>query len=152
MEERENEQERKDFFEPKSNLKEIDFKTEISEMIARVEEGYENELEIYCLLDDLQKSIEAAKERIKVAAIAVREKYPEKTLEKFGKKISITSGGRYDYKTNDEWKSLDSKRKEVEKNMKTAYDMYKQGKELVIDGEIIPPAEFKPSKQSLRLG
>ncbi len=142
-----------DLNEPKSVLGSLNLIKEIDSFIQRVNEGYEDELKAYVIISDLEKAIKNAKESILDKALAERKKYPEKTVELFGKKISISQSGRYDYSNYQVWIDRNKEIKEIEEAMKNSYMIAKSGKLMIdSDSEIIPPAIFIPSKESLKLG
>lgn len=141
-----------DLNEPKSLLNEISVVKEINYYIDRVNEGYEDELKAFCTLSDIEKAVKNAKDAIIEKALEQRKKYPEKTLEIYGKKISIAQSGRYTYDHYEGYKMQQSKLKEIEDAMKQAYNAGKTGGMIVIDGEVIPPAAYIPSKESLKIG
>lgn len=142
-----------DLHEPKSNLSEIDLFRNIHEMVNRVNEGYENELRAYIFFTEAEKAFKEAKENIVEAAIWERQKYNEKTLEIFGKKISFSQSGRYDYSNSEEHKKLQSKLKDIEENMKAALAAAQKGKSIFDPetGETMPIAIYIPSKLSLKI-
>jgi hypothetical protein len=142
-----------DLHEPKSELKEFDLFIELQRMIERVNEGYENELEMYCLFSDAEKAFKKAKESILPGALLEREKYEGKTAEVYGKKISFTQSGRYDYSSYQPWKDAKSNMDNIQTMMKNALNAAKTGGTIVDDnGEIIPAAVYTPSRQGLKLG
>jgi len=142
----------KDVFEPKSNLKGLDLIKELSGMIERVNEGYENELEVYILFSDAEKAFKSAKESILEAALIERDKHEEKTLDFMGKKIGITQSGRYTFTGNQEWINKKSELVGIEDDMKIALQAANKGNILVDEnGEVKPVATYTPSKRSLSI-
>ena len=141
-----------DLHEPKSELKEFDLALQIQRMIERVNEGYEDELKAYILFSDGEKAFKAAKESILEAALIERKKYDEKTLELMGKKISISQSGRYEYSHYEPYTKKANELKDIEELMKQSYISSQKGN-MTIDenGEIIPAAIYKPSKESLKI-
>lgn len=139
------------FLEPeKSNIENIDFQKEFTNLSNRVLEGYDNGLKAYVMLTELEKQAKATKEKVKENAIAEFENYDLKTVEDFGSKISIAQSGRYSYKNSDSWVLLEKQRKDIEKKMQNAY----KAKCSFVDeetGEIFEMAEYTPNKKSLKI-
>jgi len=141
-----------DLHEPKSGLKEFDLTLSIQRMIERVNEGYEDELKAYILFSDGEKAFKLAKESILDAALIERKKYDEKTLELMGKKISIAQSGRYEYSHYEPYSKKASELKDIEELMKQSYISSQKGNMTVdANGEIIPAAIYKSSKESLKI-
>lgn len=142
-----------DLHEPKSKLKEFDLFEEIQRMIERVNEGYENELEIYCLFSDAEKAFKLAKDEILPKAIEERQKYEEKTLKLYGKNISFTQSGRYDYSGWEKWNKVKNDLDNIQDLMKQSLSVFLKGGDIADEnGEVVPPAKYIPSKMSLKLG
>ena len=141
-----------DLHEPKSELKEFDLALQIQRMIERVNEGYEDALKAYILFSDGEKEFKAAKESILIAALIERKKYDEKTLVLMGKKISISQSGGYEYSHYNAYTKKANELKDIEELMKQSYISSQKGN-MTIDanGEIIPAAIYKPSKESLKI-
>ena len=137
---------------PKSDLKKIDLIKQINKMVERVNEGYENELEIYVLFSNVEKRLKQAKTDILENALIERKKYEEKTLEIFGKKISISQSGRFDYSGSEKWNKKNTELKEIQEQMKNSYLAAKTDKTIIDkNGEIIEPAVYRASKESLKI-
>ena len=143
-----------DLHEPKSKLKEFDLFNEIERMIERVNEGYENELEIYVMFSRAKKAFESAMKDILGNALLEFDKHEEKTVNMFGAKISKSvSGVKYDYSGNKDWVDLSNKIKNIQELMKDSYNAFVKGNQYVTeDGEIIPPATRSSGTISLKIG
>ena len=87
---------------------------------------------------EAHKRMEAYLKEFKASIESVAEdelsKYGEKEVSFGNAKFSISSGGRYSYRHDEEWSMLNKALKEREKQMQTAY---KTEGEMVINGEVI---------------
>lgn len=150
-EERENEF-LNDIHEPKSELKKLNLFSELEHMIQRVNEGYENELEMFCFFSDAEKAFKLAKDKILDAALKEREKYDEKTVSVYGKKISFQQSGKFYYDENDTWNNQKKKLDEIQELMKQSYHSASKGVVMVDEnGEVIPAAKYVANKKSLKI-
>jgi|19_taG_2_1085344.scaffolds.fasta_scaffold01832_15 hypothetical protein len=108
----------------------------------RVDEGLMNPMEAYALLYSQSKLLSQVLNRIKDIAIDERQKYGEKEeLVYHGFDVQLTGRSNYSYKHDEEWQGIETSKKERENLMKKALQMNEQNKQLVVHGEVIPPAE-----------
>lgn len=122
--------------------------TQLKGYANAVKEGEINPLNFLAALKKLEQEIQLCKTLVEEEALDEIDKYPEKTIELDGFSVTQTSGGRYSYKEDGEWKELEKNKKNREKQMQQAY---KTEGELVIDGEVIPPADYIPNKKSISI-
>lgn len=125
-------------------------KEEILKLVSDVENGDINPLEALTKVKELEDLVKDAKAKISEDAITEYEKHGEKTVDIYGYEISYTASGRYTYSNNNDWVNIDNSRKELEKKMQAAY----KAAMTMLDeatGEMIPAAEYKANKPSLRL-
>ena len=135
-----------------SELKQNEIKSDVENIIARVQDGYEDALKSYIVFSRLKKLFENAMVDILEDAIADFENYGEKTVELMECKISKTSSGRFDYSESTTWSNKKKELQEIEKVMKLAYQNAIKGINSVsANGEIMDIAIYKPSKSSLRI-
>jgi hypothetical protein len=101
----------------------------------------------------LKKAAKAAKESILEMALFERKKYPETMLKLYGKNIYIIQSGTYKYDHYDDWNKIKTKLETIQENMKLSLQAWKKGQTIVDEdtGEVIPPASYKSSKESLKL-
>lgn len=126
----------------------------VNKMVDDAVIGNINALELFCELSGLEKFMKASKEIILEDAMYEREKYDEKTLEMYDCKISTGQSGRYKFDHNPVWKAANTTQKDVERNMKLAYDAFKRQEDFIdpATGEIVPVATYVPSKKFLKIG
>src|SRR5690606_32289052 len=100
-------------------------------------------LEAYKTVYLIGKVAEEIKKEIQEAAVNEADKYPEKTIEKYGVKITKMEGrATYSFKHIQEWVDLENKKKKVEQAAKDALRFAQQGKMVVTDdSEVIETAE-----------
>ena len=108
----------------------------------RVDEGFLNPMEAYALLYNQSKLLSQVMSRIKDMAIEERQKYGEKEeLIYQGYDVQLSERSNYSYKHDEEWQGIEASKKERENLMKKALQMSEKNKQLVVHGEVIPPAE-----------
>ena len=122
-----------------------------SQIIWELGEGERDPLELaaYC-----KKGIALFESIIKQSYTFIldeKEKNPEKELSKFNVKFSLSSTGeRLDYDSDVEYKSINTKLKDRQALLKTAY----KSKDIIFDseGDQVPKVDLKsPSKQILKI-
>lgn len=125
---------------------------QIWEIAEQVEEGHADALLAYHRLKELAEQVSAAKEVVYLHAIQEAENYGEKAFEHKGLKVERRNGAaRWNYKGIPEWDQADKDKKELEKTLKSRYELYKKG-ELSIDqesGEQLPVPSVTYSKDSI---
>lgn len=139
-------------------LNKRDIKRIAAKTVLLVTEGDENPLEVDIKLRYLAEMIEQIRgnEEMKEAILGEADKYPEKSFDAYGAKITKTSvGTRYDYSeckyeyyidVLEEIKKLNVKKKECEKLLQGLTD------DMVVEetGEVIHPP-VKTSKEGIRV-
>lgn len=124
-------------------------KEQIEKLVSAVKDGETNPLEAYVSLRAVKHVLEEALSQLKDDVIEEHSKHGEKEVNIKGAKVSITSGGRYSYKSSSQWAELNDKRKSIEKSMQMAY---KTGEEMYdSDGVLIEPAEYIPNNESVKV-
>lgn len=128
----------------------------IEEIKTKALEGEINELEAFIKLSEIEKFAKIAKEEVSEAAITEIRKFDSKTVKEYGYEITASSGGRYNYKHIPEWLDLSNKLKAIEKKAQQGYIMTKATGATdnlidVVTGELLPVAEYLPSKMSIKL-
>lgn len=120
----------------------------ITKMMNDAVNGDRDPLHVMAELKRIEEAVKMAKEIVLPDAIGEFEKHGEKEVEKFGFKISKSSGGRYDYSGSVDWKEAMQRVKVIEQKMQAAY---KGGGPIVDEdtGEYYEPAIYKESKESL---
>ena len=111
----------------------------------KVVDGYTDGYKLAILLDILNDKLMEIKTTI--SQIVIRE--VENPIKYNGFKIEQSSGGRYDYTTNEYWISLNKEIKEIEKKMQLASKV--NGEIADENGEIITSAIFKQNKISYKI-
>lgn len=129
----------------------LELAEEIGYIADGVEEGKFDELDVHLGLKELESIVKDSKKKIEDYVLDEFDNYGEKEVEKHGKVISKVSGrGRYSYDHYQPYVKLNNERKDLETKMKSAL---KAGGGVVDEdtGEIVPPAEYSPGKETLRV-
>lgn len=126
-------------------------KTQISEAVQSVIDGYANPLEVFALLKDLEQYIAKAKEQIESAAQIEAAKFEGKTFQSSGFQFTKVEGrAMYSYKNVGKWVHYQKALKEIEELSKAAAMNNKLGAMMVTDeGEVIEACQITYSKPSL---
>ncbi|MEQ9091834.1 MAG: hypothetical protein RIE52_12130 [Balneola sp.] len=128
-------------YAPEAGLQEIAHQDFLS-IEERVDEGFLNPMEAYSMLYNQKKLFDQVLNRVKEMAIEERQKYGEKEeLVYQGYDVQLSGRTNYSYKHDEEWQGLEASKKERESLMKKSLSMNEQNKQLVVHGEVIPPAE-----------
>jgi len=115
-----------DLFEPpKSKLHTFDFSNELTNLVNRAAEDYEDPLKAYRLLVKMEKKIKAAKELILDAAIIEAEKFSKEQQKDLG--FSVSGGGKYDYSVSEKYKQILADKKQIETEMKLNFKRMENG-------------------------
>jgi hypothetical protein len=129
----------------------LELAEEIGYIADGVEEGKFDELDVHLGLKELEEIVKASKKKIEEHVLDEFDKYGEKEIEKHGKVISKVSGrGKYSYDHYEPYVKLNNERKDLETKMKSAL---KAGGGVLNEdtGELVPPAEYSPGKESIRV-
>lgn len=113
--------------------------------------GEMNELEAYLVLNRVKVATDQAMKSIKQYAFDEFEKHDQKTVSLNGCSIQKSQSGRYSYRHIQEWNELNDKVKVIEKKSQEAYKMALKGVDLIEEGVIVEPAEYKENEPSLRI-
>lgn len=108
-------------------------------VLAELDEGFYNPLEIHICLKAMEELVKKLKEGIANEAISEAEKYGEKEFDYKGSKVILANRRTYDYSQDATWSSLDEEKRKRE-------TMLKNISEPMADpntGELIYPAAFK---------
>lgn len=122
----------------------------IDNVISEVKNGNIPALPSYIKSKRLSKQLDRLDKEIKENALEEASRYSEKTGEIDGIKWEYKNGsGRYLYEQDSEYSSLKKQRDKIDELMKQRADLLKtatkyseQGRELVVDGEVIIPVGY----------
>lgn len=125
----------------------------IKKEVEAVEYEEKEALKLVVILRKLQDFLDIQMSRIKDLAIEEVLSYQDPTLKKYGAKFSISSGGgTYNYKSSENWNTQKNVLDKIQEQMKISYQMSKRGDFYITEGgEVIEPAEFKPSAKGLKI-
>jgi hypothetical protein len=123
------------------------------EIAKQVQDGTLNPLEGLAKVKEIQKQFEEELEKalfiIMPDAISELEKYGG-SAKLNGRAFSITSGGRYIYSADEEYKKIEEQLKKRAAVLLAATKAYSSGNRFITDdGEEVLPVEFKPNKTSI---
>lgn len=109
-------------------------------------EGNDDAYKLMLFIKKLEEKLKSVKNDILEVAV-------DETTDKIewnGYRFENTSSGRYNYDHCLEWTELKERMKTIEKNMQI---VYKSGNAMFDNetGEEVQPAEFKPSKKSVKI-
>lgn len=119
-------------------------------IIVDIEDGNKDPLKIHIQAKALIDVFSQIAERSLSAAMSEAYKHSDKSFEFIGAKVEFKStGDRFDYEKDDEYRKLKEQLKAREDLLKQAC---KSSATLVIDDEVIPKVPIKsPSKQTLAI-
>jgi len=116
---------------------------EVANTIAElVKSGNEEPLLLLANMKSMENLIKAIKSKIEPEVSDAMHAYPEKSFTKHGVTFTKTIRKTYDYSDNDEWLELNTKRKELEVQLKAMSKPMADPD----SGEMIYPPVFKQSE------
>lgn len=131
-------------------------KEQISTAVQAAVDAEVSCLEVYALIKDFEKDIEAfissAKEQVQILALEEAESYGEKTFVAHGYKFERRAGRSiYSYNHIPQWTKINDRLKQIESLSKAASQPAFFGKAVVDEetGEVILPAEITYSADVL---
>ena len=125
---------------------------ELAGLLSQVEDGELCPLKAFIELKRMEKLIKEGIDQIKSEAVSEAEKYGKDEFQYFGAKVQAKQGGgRWDYSEIEEWKRKKQEIKDLETTHKSAFDHYKKGKELVVDGEVVQIPKYIGNKPTVNI-
>lgn len=111
-----------------------------TELVSNVEDGIESPLRGLGVLTEAINFLTQCRDQIKPIALIEAEKYGEKQFESDGYAIRVTAGRKvWDFKECPTWVEADAKKKDLEKELKLAYQLHEKnpGKTVVDQDGVI---------------
>ena len=103
-----------------------------------------NELDIYIILNDIDKMVKECKDNVKMLAVNECRKYQAKTFVHSNHTITFSEKKTWEYKHAKQWQEINNKLKELEGKMQSAaIHLLDTDSET---GETITPAQYKISE------
>jgi len=139
------------FLDPeKSKILKLNIFDELRKKKDRILEGYDDVFEFIIFLKELENRITSIKDEIK-PSIFTELKQNDNKIEVKGYKVSVTSGGRYNYKEVKEIAELETELKRLKKFSQLACKSNLAEFINSETGEIIKSAEYVPNKKSFKI-
>lgn len=114
---------------------------------ALAENGDESALEVFCEIHSVIDQLEAVKKAVYEAAKEECTKYKTEDLDLYSFAPEVYSSRKYSYKHSREWSAAADRKRAIEKRMREAANMAREGKEVTDTGtgEVIVPAKMTES-------
>lgn len=136
-----------------NNISELhDTLDQLANIAQAVEDGELDALKAFVWVKKIEDTAKEVKRDIQESAISEAEKYPEKTFEAHGAKISKIAGkANYSFKHIAAWTDAERRKKEIETQAKQALQAAQQGRNIVDPetGELAETAEVKYSADTI---
>jgi len=124
---------------------------EALKIIQDLRDGKENPLKALALFKLQKDQIQKYIDEVEPLAMDEANKYESNSFKDYGFSFERRTGGPiYNYKSIPQWQEADKKKKEIEKNHKSAYLSYQNGINSVDEnGEILMMPEVSNRKDSI---
>ena len=129
----------------KQDIKKGDIEDKIEKIVQQVEDGNIDALETFVQLKAIKEIAEKTMKEIQGDAITQFSKHGEKMVSQLGVETSVVAGikAKLNYDQDGDVVRLTEELKNRKKTLDTAFDYYKKGMELVLDGEVVPVVDVK---------
>jgi hypothetical protein len=126
---------------------------QMNEISESVNDGYANPLTVYITYKKVFEAIKIQMDELKGDAIIELSRHGTGEHIMCGVVASVSNvGGRWDFKSLNDWNKADAAKKEIESKYKAAYKSKQNGIMGVdLDGEIVPLPKYSGSSETIKI-